>query len=128
MSETAVCEGCGGERKADQWAVHPTEVNLQDGTTRDILFCDITCPDFWDDTEPGEWVALESGEEVQLVDWRCFACDGVYDHGMMLMVIDMDYVDTSEPVAFVRDSTPVCSFCRKKERDRFKTREEINTV
>lgn len=115
QSETAICEGCGAERGLDNWAILPTKVNLRDGSSREILFCDQPCCEFWDDTEPGDWVELASGEEVQLALWRCTICDGVYDHDMVKLMIDTEDNDSD---------VVVCSLCRKKEKGRFKAKEQ----
>jgi hypothetical protein len=107
------CEGCGRDRLPKDMQVVATKVNLRDNTTRDIVFCGVSCCEFWDDTEPGDWVELDSGEEVQCALWQCVACDGVYDFGMVKIMLDIDYDDCE---------TVVCSFCRKREKERFQER------
>lgn len=121
-----ICEGCGWERKPDEWQVTETEVNLRDGSKRYIHFCDTTCCEFWDDTEPGDWVELASGEEVQLSLWRCNCCDGVYEHNLVKLLVDTDYYSPDDQVVdFDKITTLVCSFCQNEEINRFKTRTDI---
>lgn len=113
-----LCEGCGREYLPEKMSVLPTKVNLRDGTSRDVLFCGNVCADFWDETGPGEWTQLHDGTEVQQVLWRCVGCDGVYDQGMVKLLIDTDYVPE-------RVFT-VCSFCQKKDSDRFQEKEIVS--
>ena len=156
-----ICEGCGYEYEQDEMAVLPVLVNLKDGTQRDVTLCGDICIDFWDDTAPGDWVALHSGEEVQRVHWMCDVCSSVWEHTGVKLLIDMDNFDpdddtAGEPRLYARlhmektlksrsnegfassidDSgdplenvkmaeSIVCASCRKKEKDRFKTRADI---
>lgn len=101
-----ICPGCGGERAPDKWAIHPTKVNKRDGSTGDILFCDQPCCDFWDESKPGDWLSLDSGEEVQLTYWTCPCCDSVNDWQWMLTVLDMDNETPEE--------THICPSCLRK--------------
>jgi rubredoxin len=109
MNKRILCEGCGLEYTPDQMNTVGTLVNLRDGSQREITFDGRTCCDFWDESEPGDWVDLASGEEVQRAHWRCGQCDGVYNHDMVKLLQDTDY----ERPAFV------CSFCQKKQKNRF---------
>lgn len=68
------CEGCSKDYNPEDMQYNTTEVNMRDGTKKHILFDDKLCCDFWDDTAPGDWVPLDSGEEVQLTHWRCNVC------------------------------------------------------
>jgi hypothetical protein len=121
--------GCGHNYEPDDMEAVETEVNLQDGTKRRILFDGVVCCDFWDDSEPGDWVPLASGEEVQLSLWQCSICDSVYEHNLVKLLIDMDNFDpedAGDPLENVKMAEYiVCSFCQKKEKDRFKTRAEV---
>lgn len=109
-----LCPGCGGEfSKDDPRRVGvDTEVNCRDGKKRRLLFCDRTCPEFWDDTAPGEWVSLDCSEEVQLVYWRCHECDGVYECDSVKLALDTDYEPPEETI--------VCVMCLRKHADRYK--------
>jgi hypothetical protein len=124
-----LCEGCGYEYPENEMASDTTEVNLKDGSTRNIRFCGNTCADIWDNTSPGDWITLHAGEyvdpvEVQLVLWRCIVCDGLYNFDVVKLLIDTEYIDTSEPINFQRDAYTVCGFCQQKEPGRYLTKEE----
>ena len=124
-----ICEGCGYEYSLDEMAILPVLVNLKDGTQRDVTLCGDVCVDFWDDTAPGDWVALHSGEEVQRVHWMCDVCSSVWEHTGVKLLIDMDNFDPDEPGDPLENvkmaESIVCASCRKKEKDRFKTRADI---
>ena len=124
-----ICEGCGYEYKQDEMAVLPVLVNLKDGTQRDVPLCGDVCADFWDDTAPGDWVALHSGEEVQRVHWTCDICSSVWEHTGVKLLIDMDNFDpddSGDPLENVKMAESiVCASCQKKEKARFKTRADI---
>lgn len=126
IAARVTCEGCGYEYDPDEMGVLPVEVHLRDGTTRDVHLCDVVCVDFWDETAPGDWVELHSGEEVQRVNWVCDVCQSVLEYKLVTYLVDTHDFDPDNPV----DSGPqaeylVCSSCRKREKGRFKTREEI---
>lgn len=106
-----ICPGCGYVTEPDGWQILPTKVNLEDGTQKDILFCDKICADFWDDTGPEEWTCLHDGTEVQLAYWTCTICSGVFDCNMVKVLVDTEWND---------DEHFVCSFCEEKGRGRYK--------
>src|SRR2546427_8427680 len=105
------------------------EVNFKDGIRRDVHFCVNVCADFWDETAPGDWVELHSGDQVQRVNWMCDICESVWNHSGVKLLIDMDNFDpddAGDPLENVKMAECiVCASCRKKEKDRFKTRADI---
>ena len=109
-----LCEGCGRLCSPEDMQPVPTLVNLRDGTQRYVLFDGETCCDFWDESKPGDFEKLASGEEVQLADWLCGNCDSVCPYDMMRVVTDMDYEDDRTAI--------VCSICVRKEKQRFKVK------
>lgn len=120
------CEGCGYEFKPDEMQGVPVLVNLRDGTQRSVSFCGVVCVDFWEETAPGEWVPLHSGEEVQRVNFRCDICESVVEYKMIQRLIDTYDFDPDDPLGgFPEAEYLVCSSCRKREKERFKTKEEI---
>lgn len=107
-----VCPGCGTEWPEGKFQSHETRVNLKDGSQRNIRFCDPVCCEFWDDSQPGDWLTLADGEtEVQKDLWHCEECDSVCEFDAFKVLLDMDY----EPA---RPSI-ICSSCARKEPDRF---------
>ena len=108
------CEGCAGEYKPEDMQVVETDVNLRDGMTRKIRFDGVVCCDIWDDTEPGDWIQLASGEEVQRSLWQCIICDGMYEYTVVKQLVDTNYEDGATAI--------VCSFCQRRERGRFKVK------
>jgi rubredoxin len=124
------CPGCGYDYEPDDMASVETEVNLRDGTKRHIRFDGVVCCDFWDEIEPGDWLPLASGEEVQLALWRCDICDGVYKHTLVKQLVDTDDYDPDDPVGNDPEKMAtaiVCSFCQKKDKGRYKRQEEMHT-
>lgn len=119
------CPGCGYDYAPDEMAVLPTKVNLRDGTQQEILLCDVVCVDLWDEVSPGEWVELHDGTEVQLVLWRCDVCDTVWEYGLFDRLLDMWDYDPDGPVEYHEPREGiVCKWCQKKDKGRWKTREE----
>jgi hypothetical protein len=121
------CEGCGYEYEQEEMAVLPILVSLKDGSRRDVHLCGDVCADFWDDTAPGDWVELHSGEEVQQFYWRCGVCDGVYEFDAVKLLVDIDDYDPDSPVGgdIPQAEYIVCKSCQKKEKDRFKSKAEL---
>jgi hypothetical protein len=110
-----LCEGCGYEYEPDEMAVVPTTINLRDGTQRQILFCDCVCPDFWDESLPGDWVPLHSGGEVQLADWECALCGGAYPCSLVQLLVDTDDFDLDDPIGTRPQAEDVvCRSCQRK--------------
>lgn len=117
-TQKQTCEGCGYDYDPSQFST--VEVELHDGTTRELPLCDKICsPDFWDETEPGEWVELRNAftpteqecQEVRKRYWYCGHCASVYKHDLVKIMLDTEYDPPSETI--------VCAFCQKKEKGRF---------
>lgn len=111
-----ICEGCGYTYPESEFST--VMVELRDGSTIELPLCNKICyPDFWDDTEPGEWVEVRNaftdgyGREVRCKYWRCENCDGVYEHDFVKLVLDTDYDQPSEAI--------ICLFCHRKEQGRY---------
>lgn len=112
-----VCEGCGHEFDPEKDFYNDVEVNVRDGSKRLIRLCDRTCCEFWDESAPGDWEVLDSGEEVQRRYWQCEFCDSVLEYGGVHLLVD---TDDEEPGEYI-----VCVSCQRKEPGRFKTRAEV---
>lgn len=89
------------------------QVELEDGTKTIILLCDRICyPDFWDDVAPGEFTRCDAADiEVRKLLWTCEECTTVGEYGLFKLVLDTEWEPPSEAI--------ICSFCRKKEKDRW---------